>query len=91
MIFGWNILRASVEGPKRMNPVMAAAMAACLQHMAGGTYERDFRDCDRITIQYNREVETLTATQAPMPVFSEQHSRQQDIDIVRGAAATLLK
>ena len=85
------MLRADVEGPQSMNPVIAAAMAACLQHMAGGTYERDFQDCDRITIEYNQEVETLTATQAPMPVFSEQHSRQQDIDIVKGAAATLLK
>jgi len=85
------MLRAGVEGPERMNPVIAAAMAACLQHMAGGTYDRDFQDCDRITIEYNQEVETLTAAQAPMPVFSEQHSRQQDIDIVKGAAATLLK
>jgi hypothetical protein len=74
-----------------MNPVIAAAMAACLQHMTGGGYERDFQDCDRITIEYNRQVETLTATPAALPAFSEQHSRQQDIDIVKGAAATLLK
>jgi hypothetical protein len=74
-----------------MNPVIAAAMAACLQHMTGGAYERDFQDCDRITIEYNQEVETLTATQASMPAYSEAHSRQQDIDTVKGAAATLLK
>ncbi len=74
-----------------MNSVIAAAMAACLQHMTGGAYDRDFQDCDRITIEYNREVETLTATQASMPGFSQEHTRQQDIDTVKGAAATLLK
>ena len=56
-----------------MNPVIAAAMAACLQHMSGGAYERDFEDCDRIVIEYNQEVETLTATPAAMPVFSDVH------------------
>ncbi len=74
-----------------MNPAIAAAMAACLQHMSGGAYERDFEDCDRIVIEYNQEVETLTAAPAAVPVFSEVHSRQQDIDIVKGAAASLLK
>jgi hypothetical protein len=74
-----------------MNPVIAAAMTACLQHMTGGIYDRDFQDCDRITIEYNQEVETLTATPAAMPAYSEAHSRQRDIDIVRNAAATLLK
>ena len=74
-----------------MNPVIAAAMSACLRHISGGTYDPDFQDCDRITIEYNAEVETLTATQASIPNFSESHSRQQDIDIVKGAAATLLK
>ncbi|HEX4272824.1 MAG TPA: hypothetical protein VHZ32_15635 [Rhizomicrobium sp.] len=74
-----------------MNPVIAAAMAACLQHMSSGAYDRDFQDCDRITIEYNQEVETLTATPASSPAFSEEHSRQQDIDLVKGAAATLLK
>ena len=74
-----------------MNPALAAAMAACLQHAAGGVYERDFQDCDRITIQYNAEVESLTTLPAAMPVFSEAHSRQQDIDIVKSAAAGLLK
>lgn len=74
-----------------MNPAIAAAMAACLQHMNGGAYERDFEDCDRIVIEYNQEVETLTATPAAMPDFSDMHSRQQDIDTVKGAAAALLK
>ncbi len=74
-----------------MNPVIAAAMAACLQHMTSGAYDRDFQDCDRITIEYNQEVETLTAAPAAMPAYSEVHSRQQDIDTVKGAAATLLK
>ena len=74
-----------------MNPVIAAAMAACLQHMSGGAYDHDFQDCDRITVEYNQEVETLTATPASLPVYSEEHSRQQDIDTVKGAAATLLK
>ena len=74
-----------------MNPAIAAAMAACLQHMSGGVYERDFEDCDRIVIEYNQEVETLTAAPATVPAFAEVHSRQQDIDIVKGAAATLLK
>ncbi len=74
-----------------MNPVIAAAMAACLQHMTGGSYDRDFQDCDRITIEYNQEVESLTAAPATAPAFAEVHSRQQDIDIVKGAAATLLK
>ena len=73
-----------------MNPVIAAAMAACLQHMTGGTYDRDFQDCDRITIEYNQEAVTLTATPAAMPAYSEAHSRQRDIDIVRNAAATLM-
>ncbi len=71
-----------------MNPAIAAAMAACLQHMSGGVYERDFEDCDRIV---NQEVETLTATPAAVPVFSEVHSRQQDVDTVKGAAASLFK
>jgi hypothetical protein len=74
-----------------MNPAIAAAMAACLQHMSGGVYERDFEDCDRIVIEYNQEVETLTATPAAVPVFSEVHSRQQDVDTVKGAAASLFK
>lgn len=74
-----------------MNPVIAAAMAACLQHMTGGSYDRDFQDCDRITIEYNQQVETLTATQAAMPSYAEVHSRQQDIDTVKNAAAILLK
>jgi hypothetical protein len=74
-----------------MNPVIAAAMAACLQHMTGGSYDRDFQDCDRITIEYNQEAETLTATPAAVPAYSEVHSRQQDIDTVKGAAAALLK
>jgi hypothetical protein len=74
-----------------MNPVIASAMAACLQHMTGGAYDRDFQDCDRITIEYNQEVETLTATPAAMPAYAEEHSRQQDIDAVRNAAATLPK
>jgi hypothetical protein len=74
-----------------MNPIIAAAMAACLQHITGGTYDRDFQDCDRITIEYNREVETMTAAPVAMPAYAEEHSRQQDIDTVRNAAATLLK
>jgi len=74
-----------------MNPVIAAAMAVCLQHMSGGDHDHDFQDCDRITVEYNAEVETLTATPASIPAFSEEHSRRQDIDIVKGAAATLLK
>jgi hypothetical protein len=74
-----------------MNPVIAAAMAACLRHISGGTYDHDFQDCDRITIEYNAEVETLTATQSSIPNFSEGYSRQQDIDTVKGAAAALLK
>ena len=74
-----------------MNPAIAAAMAACLQHMSGGSYDRDFQDCDRITIEYNQEVETLPLTAATVPVFSEMRSRQQDVDTVRGAAASLLK
>ena len=74
-----------------MNPVIAAAMAACLQHMSGGAWERDFQACDRISIEYNQEVESLTASPAAMPGFSESHSRQQDIDTVNGAAAALLK
>ena len=74
-----------------MNPMIAAAMAACLQHMSGGAWERDFEDCDRITIEYNQEVETLTATPAAIPAHSEAHSRQQDLDAVRGAAGWLLK
>lgn len=75
----------------RMDPVIAAAMAACLQHMSGGAWERDFEDCDRIAIEYNRQVETLTGTPAMVPVYSEVRSRQQDIDTVKAAAATLLK
>ena len=74
-----------------MNPVIAAAMAACLQHVTGGAYDPDFQDCERITIEYNREVETLTAAGASIPAVSQEHSRQQDIDIVRSAATTLLK
>ena len=74
-----------------MNPAIAAAMAACLQHMSGGAWERDFEDCDRIAIEYNQEVETLTETPAMVPAYSEMRSRQQDLDAVRGAAATLLK
>jgi len=74
-----------------MNPVIAAAMAVCLQHMTGGGYDRDFQDCDRITIEYNQEVESLTAAPAAEPAYAEAHTRQQDIDIVKGAAATLLK
>ena len=74
-----------------MNPVIAAAMAACLQHMTGGSYDRDFQDCDRITIDYNQEVEGLTAAPDTVPAYAEVHTRQQDIDIVKGAAATLLK
>ena len=83
--------RLSVEGPIPMNPAIAAAMAACLQHMTGGTCDRDLQDCDRITIEYNQEVDTLTTTPATFPAYAEQHSRQQDIDTVRNAAATLLK
>jgi hypothetical protein len=74
-----------------MNPAIAAAMAACLQHMSGGAYEPGFQACDQITIEYNTEVETLTATPASMPTYSESHSRQQDIDIVNGAAVSLVK
>jgi hypothetical protein len=74
-----------------MNPVIAAAMAACLQHMSGGAWEHDFEDCDRIVIEYNAEVETLPAAPAVVPAYSEMRSRQQDLDTVRGAAATLLK
>jgi hypothetical protein len=74
-----------------MNPVIAAAMAACLQHMTGGSYDRDFQDCDRITVEYNQEVESLTAMPAAEPAYAEVHTRQQDIDIVKGAAAALLK
>lgn len=74
-----------------MNPVIAAAMAACLQHMSGGAWEHDFEDCDRIAIEYNQAVETLTGTPAMMPIYSELRSRQQDIDTVQGAAATLRK
>lgn len=74
-----------------MNPIIAAAMAACLRHISGGSYDQDFQDCDRITIEYNAEVETLTATPASMPSYSENPSRQQDIDTVKTAADTLLK
>lgn len=74
-----------------MNPAIAAAMAACLRHMSGGAYEPGFEACDRIAVEYNAEVETLTATPAAMPAYSEVHSRQQDIDTVNGAAASPLK
>ncbi len=42
-------------------------------------------------IEYNQEVEILTAAPAAVPVFSEVHSRQQDVDTVKGAAASLFK
>jgi hypothetical protein len=72
-----------------MNPIIAAAMAACLQHMQGGAYERDFEDCDKITVEYNLEVETLTAMPDSIPAFQPEHTRQDDIDTVKSAAATL--
>ena len=72
-----------------MNPIIAAAMAACLQHMQGGAYERGFEDCDKITVEYNMEVETLTAAPGSIPAFQPERTRQGDIDAVKSAAATL--
>jgi hypothetical protein len=72
-----------------MNPLIAAAMAACLHHMSGGFYEKDFAACDRITVEYNMEVESLTQTPASFPQFREEPSRQDDAAIVARAAAML--
>ena len=72
-----------------MNPLIAAAMAACLRHVSGGVYEKDFADCDRITVEYNMEVESLTQSPAAIPQFREAISLQDDIAAVARAAATL--
>ncbi len=70
-----------------MNPLLAAAMAACLHHMSGGTYEKDFAACDKITVEYNMEVENLTQTPVNFPQFHEEPSPQGDAAIVARAAA----
>jgi phosphoribosylcarboxyaminoimidazole (NCAIR) mutase len=72
-----------------MNPLIAAAMAACLNHMSGGTYEKDFVDCDKITVEYNMEVESLTQTPATISQFHEERSRQDDAAVVARAGAIL--
>jgi hypothetical protein len=72
-----------------MNPLIAAAMAACLRNMSGGAYDQDFRDCEKITVQYNMEVESLAAAPAAISAVEGEHSRQADLGIVKGAAATL--
>jgi len=72
-----------------MNPIIAAAMAACLHHMSGGAYEEGFSACDRITIEYNMEVESLIQTPANFPRFHEEPSRQDDAAAVARAAAML--
>ena len=70
-----------------MNALIAAAMAACLHHMSGGAYEKDFSACDKITVEYNMEVEKLAQTPASFPRFHEESSRQDDAAIVARAAA----
>lgn len=72
-----------------MNPIIAAAMAACLQHMSAGTYEKGFEPCDKITIEYNAEVESLTQTPSVISQFHEVRSRQDDAADVARAAALL--
>ena len=72
-----------------MNPLIAAAMAACLRHMGGGVYEQGFSDCDKITVEYNMEVESLTQTPVTISQFREEPSRQADAAAVARAAATL--
>lgn len=72
-----------------VNPLIAAAMAACLQHMSGGIYEKDFQDCDKITVEYNMEVESLTQTPTVISQYHEQRSRQDDAATVARAAAML--
>lgn len=74
-----------------MNPLIAAAMAACLRHISGGVYEKDFSDCERVTIEYNMEVESLTQTLPTIAHFHETPSRQEDAATVARAAAMLLK
>jgi hypothetical protein len=73
-----------------MNPLIAAAMAACLHHMSGGAYEKDFLGCDKITVEYNMEVESLAQVPPTIPPFREEPSRQDDAAIVARAAAALL-
>lgn len=72
-----------------MSPLIAAAMAACLHHMSGGMFEKDFSGCERIMVQYNMEVESLTQVPATIPQFREEPSRQDDAAIVARAAAAL--
>ncbi|HWU56523.1 MAG TPA: hypothetical protein VN175_13530 [Rhizomicrobium sp.] len=67
--------------------MIAAAMAACLHHMSGGVYEKDFSACDKITVEYNRDVESLTQTPAKFPQFHQEPSRQDDAAAVARAAA----
>jgi hypothetical protein len=70
-----------------MNPLIAAAMAACLHHMSGGAYEKDFEACDKITVEYNMEFESLTQAPVSFPQFHEETSRQGDAAVVARAAA----
>lgn len=72
-----------------MNPLIAAAMAACLRHMSGGAYEKDFLECDKIVVEYNMEVESLARIPADFPQFHQEPSRQDDAAAVARAAATL--
>ena len=70
-----------------MNALLAAAMAACLHHMSGGAYEKDFSACEKIIVEYNRDVETLAQTPASFPQYHEEPSRQDDAAVVARAAA----
>lgn len=72
-----------------MNPLIAAAMAACLRLAGGGAFDHGLDACDRIAIAYNDEVETLPTQRAPFPAFQETPSRQADLATVKNAVATL--
>jgi len=73
-----------------MNPVIAAAMAACLQHMSAGMYEKDFEACEQITVEYNMQVESMPRAPASFPQYHEAQSRADDAAAVARAASMLL-
>jgi hypothetical protein len=72
-----------------MDPLIAAAMAACLRLSNGGTFDNGLEDCEKIAVAYNDQAEDLPTQRAPFPAFQNTPSHQADLDTVKNAAAKL--